>query len=120
MLQSVHSFILFALVKGRQASLDLRTKRGQSLQSRLLCAVGHEQDACLQGMLTPLLGTESSSRGRELSRLRASSSAASPAPAWLGRDGGSAAAHLAAWRSQRGFALDITAFDGADILSSRV
>ena len=71
-------------------------------------------------MLTPLAGPESSGRGREFSRLRASSSAASPTPAWLGRDGGNAASHLAAWRSRRGFALDITAFDGADNLSAKV
>ena len=90
------------------------------LRPQFVLALKYEFVLWVQGMLTPLSGTETSSRGRELSRLRASSGAASPAPAWLGRDGSNAAAHLAAWRSRRGFALDITAFDGADILSSKV
>lgn len=70
--------------------------------------------------MTPLAAAEGLTRGRELSRLRASTSGGSPAPAWLSKEGGNAASHLAAWRGQRGFALDITAFDGADTLSSKV
>ena len=75
-----------------------------------------------QGLLQAAVASlgEGGGRVRELSRLRTSSSMSQPGPAMFGREAGNAAAQLAAWRNRRGFALDITALEGAEILSSKV
>lgn len=74
----------------------------------------------LQGVLSSLVAPDSSGRSRDFSRLRPSSSSAQLSGLAGSKDGGFVAAQLAAWRNRRGFALDITAFDGAELLSSKV
>ena len=74
----------------------------------------------LQGVLSSIATPESTVRSKDLSRLRVSSSSGQLGALGANREGASTAAHLTAWRNRRGFPLDITAFHGAELLTSKV
>ena len=70
--------------------------------------------------MASITSAESGSRTRELSRLRNSSAGQGGGPPQFGREPVNTTAQLAAWRSKRGVALDVTGLPGTELLSAKV